>query len=106
MRGYGLKGEVEGQLRVRERPSRPTTGTGELRVTGTYKAYGQNLTIDRGRLLFADRPERQFGKSGADRRERATTLLPSSETTEKIICPATDRYCGALPCRLRRILEH
>lgn len=56
VRGYGLKGEVEGQLRVRERPSRPTTGTGELRVTGTYKAYGQNLTIDRGRLLFAESP--------------------------------------------------
>ncbi|HET7845113.1 MAG TPA: translocation/assembly module TamB domain-containing protein, partial [Xanthomonadales bacterium] len=56
VKGFGLDGEVEGQLRVRERPSRPTTGTGELRVTGKYKAYSQNLTIDRGRLLFAESP--------------------------------------------------
>jgi len=56
VKGYGLDGKVEGQLRVRERPSRPTTGTGELRISGKYKAYGQNLTIDRGRLLFAESP--------------------------------------------------
>lgn len=54
--GYGLKGEVEGSLRVRERPGRATTGTGQIRVTGRYKAYGQDLTIERGRLLFATSP--------------------------------------------------
>ena len=31
----------------------PTTGTGELNVVqGTYTAYGRQLTIDHGRLLF------------------------------------------------------
>src|SRR5688572_7961169 len=53
VRGYGLDGEVEGQLRV---PGRPTTGTGQIRISGKYRAYGQNLTIERGRLLFAQSP--------------------------------------------------
>ena len=29
------------------------TGTGTLNVSGTYKAYGQDLKIESGRLLFA-----------------------------------------------------
>lgn len=56
LRGHGLDGEVEGQLRVRERPGRAATGTGQIRIAGTYRAYGQNLTIERGRLLFAQSP--------------------------------------------------
>ncbi|HVF34505.1 MAG TPA: translocation/assembly module TamB domain-containing protein, partial [Candidatus Saccharimonadia bacterium] len=56
VRGYGLDGEVEGQLRVRERPGRPSTGTGQIRISGKYRAYGQDLTIERGRLLFAQSP--------------------------------------------------
>lgn len=56
VRGYGLDGEVEGQLRVRERPGRSSTGTGQIRISGKYRAYGQDLTIERGRLLFAQSP--------------------------------------------------
>jgi translocation and assembly module TamB len=54
--GYGLKGKLAGQLEVRERPARPTTGRGEIVVTGTYQAYGQDLDIERGRLLFTGTP--------------------------------------------------
>ncbi len=54
--GYGLKGRLAGQLEVRERPARPTTGRGEIVVTGTYQAYGQDLDIERGRLLFTGTP--------------------------------------------------
>ena len=51
--GMGLDGSIRGQLRIDQRPGRVATGTGTLNVGGTYKAYGQNLQIESGRLLFA-----------------------------------------------------
>jgi translocation and assembly module TamB len=54
--GYGLDAKVEGQLAVREAPGEPTTGSGQLTVSGKYKAYGQDLTVEEGRLLFAGTP--------------------------------------------------
>lgn len=54
--GYGLDATVSGQLAVREAPGVPTTGSGTLQVAGRYKAYGQDLTIKDGRLLFAGSP--------------------------------------------------
>jgi translocation and assembly module TamB len=54
--GYGLDAMVNGQLLVRESPGTPATGSGQLTISGTYKAYGQDLTIKDGRLLFAGTP--------------------------------------------------
>jgi translocation and assembly module TamB len=54
--GFGLDATVAGQLTVREAPGSPTTGSGQLTVAGRYKAYGQDLTIKDGRLLFAGTP--------------------------------------------------
>ncbi|GAA0889735.1 translocation/assembly module TamB domain-containing protein [Rhodanobacter soli] len=54
--GMGLNGRVSGTLTVSERPGRATTGQGQLAVDGTYRAYGQNLQIQRGQLLFASTP--------------------------------------------------
>ncbi len=54
--GFGLVSNITGQLAVRERPGEPTSGSGEIRVGGTYKAYGQDLTIQQGSLLFANTP--------------------------------------------------
>ena len=51
--GFGLDGQLGGDLAVSQRPGRVATGTGTLNVTGTYKAYGQDLKIETGRLLFA-----------------------------------------------------
>jgi len=51
--GYGLSAKVTGQVVVHDVQGEPTKGSGEIRVTGTYKAYGQDLTIQQGRLLFA-----------------------------------------------------
>ncbi len=51
--GHGLDGKIGGQLRVDQHAGKLATGTGTLNVSGTYKAYGQNLTIETGRLLFA-----------------------------------------------------
>lgn len=51
--GFGLKGALGGKLDIRERPRRDTQALGEITVTGTYQAYGQDLDIERGRLLFS-----------------------------------------------------
>jgi translocation and assembly module TamB len=51
--GFGFDGGVAGTLRIIERPGRPTRGRGSLDLRGTYQAYGQDLAIERGRLLFA-----------------------------------------------------
>lgn len=57
---FGLTGELEGNMRVRLRDDVPE-GVGEIRVVdGRYRAYGQNLRIRRGTLLFAgpvDQPQ-------------------------------------------------
>jgi translocation and assembly module TamB len=54
---YGLEARVEGSILVRELPGEVTTATGTLRlVDGTFQAYGQDLEIQRGRLLFAGGP--------------------------------------------------
>jgi len=54
--GFGLDGRLSGTLTVSERPGRDTTGQGQVAVDGTYKAYGQDLHIERGQLLFASTP--------------------------------------------------
>ena len=52
--GYGLQGKLEGSLRVTQQPGREMRGTGTLEVAGRYRAYGQNLQITRGTLLWAN----------------------------------------------------
>jgi translocation and assembly module TamB len=52
---FGLKGVPYGSVLLVEGPGSPmATGTGELDILkgGTFQAYGQNLTIERGRLIF------------------------------------------------------
>lgn len=52
--GYGLSGRIGGELELQDSPGRLTTGSGELKILdGQYKAYGQDLTIEHGRLLFS-----------------------------------------------------
>ncbi|MCR9279352.1 MAG: translocation/assembly module TamB domain-containing protein [Pseudomonadaceae bacterium] len=52
--GLGLDASFGGELRLRERPGRATSATGEVVIKeGSYQAYGQDLTVERGRLLFA-----------------------------------------------------
>lgn len=53
--GFGLRGKFAGDIRVIDAPGKLTTARGELRVVdGVYQAYGQDLSIERGRLVFAD----------------------------------------------------
>lgn len=55
--GFGLKTRLEGSVRAIEQAGRPGSGRGEVRlVGGRYKAYGQDLEIEYGRLLFNGGP--------------------------------------------------
>lgn len=54
---FGLKAKPSGSVLILEEPGKVTRGTGELELNeGTFKAYGQDLTIERGRLVFAGGP--------------------------------------------------
>lgn len=55
--GFGLKTQLVGKLRAIDKPGRPGTGRGEIRmVGGHYKAYGQDLAIDTGKVMFVGGP--------------------------------------------------
>ncbi|HWM89135.1 MAG TPA: translocation/assembly module TamB domain-containing protein [Thermoanaerobaculia bacterium] len=57
MNVLGLKAKPTGSLLAIEEPGRVTRGVGELELKeGTFKAYGQDLTIERGRIIFAGGP--------------------------------------------------
>ncbi len=51
--GFGLKTRLAGALQLREQPGIPASARGEINLLeGRYKAYGQDLNIETGRLLF------------------------------------------------------
>lgn len=54
--GFGLEGTLGGSLRVRAYPGREMTGVGTLDVGGRYEAYGQELQVTRGRLVWSNTP--------------------------------------------------
>jgi translocation and assembly module TamB len=55
--GFGLNTRLEGQVDLRSKQGR-NLAQGELALKeGRYKAYGQDLTITQGRLLFNGPPE-------------------------------------------------
>ncbi|MES2262885.1 MAG: translocation/assembly module TamB domain-containing protein [Pseudomonadota bacterium] len=53
LKGKGIDAQLAGIVRVRIQDRRPPRATGSIRVvSGTYAAYGQKLTIERGVLNF------------------------------------------------------
>ena len=55
--GFGFEGRLDGNLTIEEQPGQPTRGTGIINIyDGRYRAYGQRLDIESGRLLFAGGP--------------------------------------------------
>ncbi|QJX03279.1 hypothetical protein HML84_07145 [Alcanivorax sp. IO_7] len=87
--GFGLTATLDGDLRVTQQPGQPAQLNGELVIVeGRYRAYGQNLAIENGRLLFQGR-----------RITRAWTSAPSARS------PARTRWwaCSSpAPCSSRR----
>lgn len=59
---FGLKANLEGNLRIVQDPGNVPTGSGAIDiVNGSYKAYGQNLDIQKGKILFAGGPVSEPG---------------------------------------------
>jgi translocation and assembly module TamB len=57
VRAYGLSAAIEGSVRARAEPQGATTASGEFEVAqGVYRAYGRELEVERGRLLFTGGP--------------------------------------------------
>ena len=53
LRGMGIDAELAGTVRLNSSTRGPRANGGIRVVAGTYKAYGQNLTIERGVLTFS-----------------------------------------------------
>lgn len=84
--GYGLAGTLGGNLRVRQLPGGELRATGALDVGGRYRAYGQDLRITRGRLIWSNalasdplldiRAEREIGAVTAGVKVTGRTSAP------------------------------
>jgi autotransporter translocation and assembly factor TamB len=56
-KGFGLTGNITGSVTATDEPEKITTARGELNVNaGKYQAYGRDLDVERGRLIFAGGP--------------------------------------------------
>ncbi|MBM7457134.1 translocation and assembly module TamB [Oceanisphaera litoralis] len=54
LEAFGLDTRLEGQLRIVQRPKRSMRANGEIRlIDGRFRAYGQNLQIRDGSILFS-----------------------------------------------------
>jgi translocation and assembly module TamB len=47
-----LETKVSGGLRLQTEPGQSANATGSLRLVGSYDAYGRNLELERGQLIF------------------------------------------------------
>lgn len=73
---FGLAARLEGALTVAQQPGNPATGNGRLIVAeGEYTAYGQDLTLAKGELIYAGQP---LSNPGLDIRAERT---PEPEIT-------------------------
>ncbi len=55
--GFGFEGRLGGRLLIEEVPGQLARGTGSINILeGRYRAYGQRLDIEKGRLLFTGGP--------------------------------------------------
>lgn len=54
LKALGFDGRLQGSLLVMERPDSPTAATGQITiVSGTYRAYSQDLTIEHAYIRYA-----------------------------------------------------
>lgn len=76
----GLQSLIRGHLRIQDRPGTGATGVGQLIIhEGKYSAYGQNLKIEEGRLLFTGGPLNNPGLN-IKATKHVSSLTPTSNT--------------------------
>lgn len=98
--GFGLKTDITGQLRLHEGPGTLPTASGELVLDGRYRAYGQDLTIERGRILYAGAPldtpgldlraSRKFGEQTVGVEARGLVQQPDVKVFSQPLLPQSD----------------
>ena len=55
--GYGFEGRLGGDLLLEDEPGQLTKATGEITIPeGIYRAYGQRLEVENGRVLYTGGP--------------------------------------------------
>ncbi|MCW9013135.1 MAG: translocation/assembly module TamB domain-containing protein [Gammaproteobacteria bacterium] len=55
--GFGFEGRFGGSLLLQDEPGQLTRATGEINIPeGRYRAYGQRLDVEHGRLLYTGGP--------------------------------------------------
>ena len=55
--GYGFEGRFGGSLLLEDEPGQLTRATGELNIPeGNYRAYGQRLEVEHGRIIYTGGP--------------------------------------------------
>ena len=86
--GYGLTGRLGGAIEITEKPGEPTAATGELRVVeGVYEAYGQQLEIETGRVVFAGGPITEPGVDIEAVRRPAEGILVGARVRGTLAAP-------------------
>lgn len=71
---FGLKADLSGALKVTQSPHQPVTGNGSIELqNGSYRAFGQNLQINKGLLLFSGPIDEPFIDVDAIRNPDATS---------------------------------
>ena len=76
-KGFGLSSKLSGELNLRKEPQRQFFTTGYVSVVdGSYKAYGQSLNIERGRLVF----QGPYDNPGLE--IRASRIIKAADDTE------------------------
>ena len=86
--GYGLTGRLGGAIEITEKPGEPTVATGELRVVeGVYEAYGQQLEIETGRVVFAGGPITEPGVDIRAVRRPAEGIVVGARVRGRLAAP-------------------
>lgn len=92
--GFGLAAHPQGHLRLQSAGlAVPPTATGELRlVDGTYRAFGQDLEIERGRVVFAAGPLEDPGLDFRARRRAEDGVIAGFEVGGSALQPTVTLY--------------
>ncbi len=86
----GLQGQLLGNLQLNDVPQRPTTANGILSVkNATYEAYGKQLDVNSGRLIFTGGPLTNPGVAIQASRQVTTTITSNIMSTGISNLPST-----------------
>lgn len=90
---FGLAARLEGRLTVAKLPGNPATGNGRLIVAeGQYEAYGQDLTLAKGELIYTGQPLSNPGLDVRAERKPQADIMVGVAVRGPLSQPATSVY--------------